>query len=144
MSRKLWRKSRPSPSAEGWTLIELIMTIVLAGILSIPVSYFIVSSIENKVYVEDTTTALQLARWIMEDSYREALTDAGYLALASRTYNNYFNTGLDVVRTVTYVAGSQFSTYSAKEVSVRVTRSGDSQVLTEFITYITRDIQYGV
>jgi len=58
----------------GFTLIELIMTIVLVGIVSIPLSLLIAQHITSAAYSKDTTLAFNLARWDMEQvNYRDTV-----------------------------------------------------------------------
>ncbi|MEI6631589.1 MAG: type II secretion system protein, partial [bacterium] len=103
----------------GFTLIELIMTIVLVGIVSIPLSLLIAQHVTSTAYSKDTTSAFNLARWDMEQ-----VNNTAYTSIVSASFSGYQGYSYDLTRTVAFVAGSGVSAESLKRITVTVTRSG--------------------
>ena len=126
---------------KGFTLIELVMTIIVVSIVAVPISLFISQHIEGLFQSKETLLALNLARFEMEK-----VNNLTYNNITIGTFNfpNYQGYNLDVTRTVTYQAGSGISVESLKKIVVDVKRPSDSKILASFTTYIAKNITYGV
>lgn len=122
---------------EGFTLIELVMTIVVLGIVSLPLSLLLGRHIQSVFISEDYTTALNLARFEMEK-----VNNMTYNSIASRNFPNYRGYSYDLTRTVTYAQGSDSSAERLKRIIVEVRKSGGPEILTSMVTYIARNIIY--
>ena len=123
---------------KGFTLIELIMTIVVVGIVAIPLSLLIASHVESATYSKDTTLAFNLARFEME-----GVNNTAYTSITDDSFSNYQGYSYDVDRAVDYVSGSDITPESLKEVTITVTRAGGGSVLATLVTYIARNVSYG-
>lgn len=123
----------------AFSLIELVMTIVVVGIISIPLALFVFENIESVFKSQDLTLALDLARFEIETVNN--LAYAGINNLASANYQGY---PYDVVRTVTYAYGTALTPESVKKIVVDVKKSGSSAVLVSLVTYIAKNISYGI
>jgi len=120
----------------GMTLIELIMTIVVVGIIAIPLSLLMYQHVTSVALSEDYTMAINLGRFEIETvkslDYTNIVND-------SSTYLGY-----NVNRTVTYAYGNGSSAESLKEIKVDVIKVGTTTVLVSFVTYVARNVSYGV
>ncbi len=123
----------------GFTLIELIMTIVIIGVIAIPLSLTIFAQVESAFYSQDLTIALNLGRLEMEGVYASPYTN-----IVSATFGNYQGYGYDVARVVTYAQGDGSSAESLKKIEVTVSRAGSTDVLVSFSTYIAKNVSYGL
>ena len=124
---------------QGFTLIEMIMTIVIVGIVSIPLSLMIFQQVQATFYAEDMATALNLGRYEME-----RVDNLPFNSVSSATMNNYLGFGYDVVRTVSFVSGGALTTEAMKKVIVEVKKTGTAEVVITLSTYVTKNILYGV
>ena len=124
--------------SKGFTLFELVMTIVVVGITSIPLSLMLSQQLSSLVQSGDYTAAHQLVRLEMEKAI-----NTNYTTLASANYSNYQGYNYDVVRTVSYVQGSDISSESLKKVIVDVKKAGSATVLASLSTYIAKNMSYG-
>lgn len=124
----------------SFTLIELIITIVLMGILMIPLGIMSMEYMRGIVYVRDLGTAEGLGKIetakINNLSYSDATLADGY----DNTITNYEGYPYDLRRTVNYVAGWN---NNLKQVQVRVYPSGNTTAfLANLITYIA-NVNFG-
>jgi prepilin-type N-terminal cleavage/methylation domain-containing protein len=138
------RSTRSSPEKRhchkrGFTLIELVMTIVVAGIIAIPLSLTISQYIKSVFKAQDYTMAVNLAR-----AEIERVNKMPYTSMVTASFTNYQGYPYNVTRTVTYIAGSSGSTNSLKQIVVSVTKSGSAEVLANFTTYFARNVSYGL
>lgn len=123
----------------GFTLIELVMTIVVAGVIAIPLSLTISQYIKSVFKAQDYTMAANLAR-----AEIERVNKMTYTSMVTASFTNYQGYPYNVARTVTYIAGSSGSTNSLKQIVVSVTKSGSAEVLANFTTYFARNVSYGL
>jgi prepilin-type N-terminal cleavage/methylation domain-containing protein len=130
---KLFRKKR------SFTLIELIMTIVVVGIIALPISITLAKHVQSVAVSQDYTTALNLARLDMEQ-----VLNTAYASISSASFSNYQGYAYNLSRTVTYAQGSSGTTESLKLVSISVTRSDSATVLVNLKTYIAKNITLGL
>ncbi len=133
---KLIPRLRPKA---GFTLVELIMTIVVVGIVSVPISLFIARNIESVFYCEDLTTALNLAKFEMEK-----INNLTYINIINASFPNYEGYNYNLTRSVTYAQGSGTTPESLKKITVTVTKAGSASVLTSLVTYIANNVTYGL
>lgn len=133
---KLIPRLRPKA---GLTLVELIMTIVVVGIVAVPISLFISRNTESVFYCEDLTIALNLAKFEME-----RVNNLTYANIISDSFPNYQGYNYNVTRSVTYVQGSGATPESLKKITVSVTKTGSASVLVSLVTYIAKNVSYGL
>ena len=122
----------------GFTLIERIMTIVVVAIVCIPLSLLLSQHIRSLFQSEALTTARQLARFEMEK-----VNNMGYTSINSDS-SVYAGYDYDVTRTVTYRYGSEGSDESLKKITVEVNKSGSAEVLVSLVTYLAKNVSYGL
>jgi prepilin-type N-terminal cleavage/methylation domain-containing protein len=125
-------------SVSGFTLIELIMTIIVVGLVSIPLSLLIAEQVESAVYSKDSALAFNLARFEIEK-----MNNTAYASISSASFSNYQGYSYDVNRTVSYVNGDAGTAESTKKITVIVTRAGGGDTLATLITYVTKNVSYG-
>lgn len=123
----------------GFTLIELIMTIVVLGIVAVPFSLLLYEHVEAVFLSQDDIMALHLARYDIERMNKTAFD-----SIATATNSNYLGYPYTVTRTVTYAYGNSGSTEALKKIVVAVTKSGQSAVLASLTTYVVKNVQFGL
>ena len=124
---------------QGFTLIELILTIVVVSICAIPLSLLVSQHVTSLFQSQDYTMAVNLARFEMEK-----VNNMSYANIVSGSFLNYRGYPYDVTRTVSYAQGNGSTAESLKKIQVDVKKAGSSTVLVTFLTYIVRNIIYGV
>ncbi len=129
-------KSRPD---SGFSLIELIMTIVVMSIVSVPLSLLIGAHLESVFVSEDEAMAQNLARFEMEK-----VNNMNYANVTSANSSNYQGYQYDLARTVTYVQGNGASAESLKKITVDVTKSNGTKVIAGLTTYLAKNVAYGI
>jgi len=122
-------------TVNAFTLIELVMTIVVVGIISVPVSLLIGSHLDSALASVDYTKASNLARLEMEKVNNMAYANLNSL---NSTYGDY-----DIIRTVVYAQGGAATAESLKEISVEVMRTGSLDTLVQLKTYRCKNVSYG-
>ena len=130
---KLSRKNR------GFTLIELIMTIVVVGIVALPISLTLGKQVQSVFVSRDYTMALHLARFKMETIFNTA-----YASITSATDSSYQGYAYNVTTTVSYAFGTSLTTESVKLVTVSVTKTGSATVLVTLNNYIVKNVTWGL
>jgi len=126
---------------KGFTLIELVMTMVVIGIVSVPLSYLITSHLEGVFLLEDDTMAQNLARFELEkvNNMAYATINAGTV-----TVSNYQGYAYDVSTTVSFVQGNAGSAESLKKIQVDVKESGSAKVNASLTTYLAKGVDHGI
>ncbi len=124
----------------AFTLIETIMAIVLLGIIAVTVGVFITQQMQAVVWSKQYATALNLARLEMETVYNIPV----YNNITSLTTNNYDSYGFDLIRTVSYIFGTDLTPQGLKQVIVEVRLSGSANSLVTLKTYIARGMSIGL
>ena len=133
-------KSKEKSSRSGFTLIELIMTIVIIGIVALPLSLLLVRHIESTFRSSDSVMALNLARFEME---RVSLMS--YSNVVTAALPNYQGYNYNVARTVTEVITSPPFGPARKTIRVDVRKTGSSAVLVSLVTYRAKNnVGYGL
>jgi len=124
---------------KSFTLVEFVMTIVVVAIIAIPLSLLVQEHLNSLLRSEDYTVAVNLARFEMEN-----VKNLNYASIVSGSFPNYQGYSFDVIRTVTFAQGDGLSPESLKLVQVDVRRSGSVTVLFSLMTYIARNVSYGL
>jgi len=127
-----WRKA-------GLTLIELIMTILVIGIIALPISITLSKHVQSVFISQDYTTALNLARLDMEE-----VINTDYASIASASLSNYKGYDYDLSRTVIYAQGGAGTAESLKLVTISVSRAGSPTDLVTLKTYIVKNVTIGL
>jgi len=123
----------------SFTTIEIIMVIVILGIIASVSGIFVSEDVMSLTRRNAYTSALNLGR--MEIEKVENLLYANIISL---TTNNYLGYPFDVVRGVTYVFGNDTSAESLKQVTVEVRNNGSATDLIRLVTYIAKNISFGL
>ena len=124
------------PKKGAFTLIELIMTIVVVGIVALPISITLAKHVQSVFVSQDYTVALNLARFEMEH-----MLNTAYASVASATTNNYLGYTYNVTTTVTEtVSGVQ----AYKIITVSVTKAGNVTVLVTLKNYMVKNVTWGL
>jgi prepilin-type N-terminal cleavage/methylation domain-containing protein len=124
---------------KGFTLIELVMTIMVVGIMAVPLSLLVSQHTQSVFQSADFTAALNLARAEMEK-----VNNTAYANIVSASFPNYQGYNYDLNRTVAYVQGSAATAESLKQVTVSVTEHADAAVLLSLVTYVVKNVSYGL
>ena len=111
------------------------MTIVVVGVIVLPLSISIFSQAQGTVTSGVYTTALNLARFEMEK-----VNNLPYANIVTASFSNYQGYAYDVTRTVAYAQGNAGSTESLKQITVSVTQTGSATVLDSLTTYIAKNV----
>lgn len=115
------------------------MTIVGVGIVSIPLSLLVSAHIRSVFNSADNTLARELARFEIEK-----VNNTSYASISSANTSDYEGYAFDIVRTVTYVQGNSGSAESLKKIVVDVKKSGSAAILVSLMTYIAKNVSYGL
>jgi prepilin-type N-terminal cleavage/methylation domain-containing protein len=139
------RLQMPFPKAKGFfhyrsfTLIELIMTMVVMGVVAVPLSLLLSQHTQSVFQSADYTTALNLARLEMEK-----VNNTAYASINSASYTNYSGYDYDLTRTFIYAYGTAMSAQSVKKILVSVTKHGSATELFSLVTYIAKNVNFGL
>lgn len=123
----------------GFTLVELIMTIVVVSIVAVPLSLLISQHLESVVQSRDYTSAVNLARFEMEK-----VNNLSYNNVVSASFSPYPGYHYDVTRTVTYAQGGALTAESLKKIVVEVRPADGTDVLISLVTYLAKNVTYGI
>lgn len=115
------------------------MTIVVMSIVSVPLSLLIGAHLESVFVSEDEAMAQNLARFEMEK-----VNNMNYTNVTSANFSNYQGYQYDLVRTVSYVQGNGATAESLKKITVDVTKSNGTRVIAGLITYLAKNVVYGI
>ena len=135
----MMRFSKLSRKNRGFTLIELIMTIVVVGIVALPISLTLGKQVQSVFVSRDYTMALHLARFKMETIFNTA-----YASITSATDSSYQGYTYNVTTTVSYAFGTSLTAESVKLVTVSVTKTGSATVLVTLNNYIVKNVTWGL
>jgi type II secretory pathway pseudopilin PulG len=122
---------------KGFILIELIMTIVVVGLIAFPLSLSLTEQVQGVRQSGDYTAALNLARFEMEK-----VNNLNYDSIIGADFSNYQGYTYDISRAVTvlYTQGNE----ELKQITVDVKKAGSATVLVSLVTYIAKNITYGL
>jgi len=127
------------PKKNGFTLIELVMTIVVTSIIAIPLSLLLMQHIQSTFLSEDYTMAVELGRYDMEQVNKIPPIGLNWANIVSANYSLY---NYDIIRTVTVIANTPPE--RLKKIQVDVRKTGSATVIVTFITYIAQNVNYGL
>ena len=123
---------------KAFTLIELIMTIIVVGIVALPISITLSKHIQSVLVSQDYTVALNLARLEMEHLLNTAYASIIVGTTSSPGYSGY---AYDLTTVVTEtVSGAQ----AYKLISISVTRAGSATGLVNLKNYIVKNVTWGL
>lgn len=129
-SLKLSRKKK------SFTLVELIMTIVVVGIIALPISITLSRHIQSVFISQDYTVALNLARFEMEK-----VVNTAYASITGASFSNYQGYAYDLTTSVSEtVSGSE----AYKLITISVTKAGSATVLVTLKTYVVKNVTWGL
>jgi len=123
---------------KAFTLVELVMTMIVLGIISVPLSLMLSQQINSVFVSEDYITALNLARLELERA-----NNANYTNLISGSNSSYEGYSYDMVRNVTYANGTVATAESLKKISVDIKKSGSAAALVNLVTYRAKNVNFG-
>ena len=136
-------------SRRALTLVEVILTIVLASILGIPTGLLIAEHLNIGIRSRDSVLATQLARNEMErldapnDFFASTLTPGSPVIIT-----NYQGFPYTMTRSVVCLAGdcasAVTSTFGVKQVTVTITKPDTGATLARLITYRTKHVAFGM
>ncbi len=132
----------------GLTLVELVLTISLVGILGIPTGLVISQYLRIGLASEDQNLAIHLARAEMErlDSLNDFFASPD-LDLGATTIPNYQGSRYTLTRVVSCDAGdcidSGINVQGIMRIEITVTRSDSTEPLARLISYRTKHVQFG-
>lgn len=125
---------------KGFTLIELILTIVVVGVIAVPLALVVGEHVVNLFYSEDVTITRELARFEMEK-----VNNLDYNNITDNNISDYEGYSYDVSRKVIYEEGGSGTDESLKRVTVKVFKAGTDQSvdspLVICITFIAKNIE---
>lgn len=124
---------------KAFTLVETVMAIVLLAIIAVTIGIFITQQMQSVVWSKQYAIALNLARLEME-----TVNNLTFASISSLNTNNYDSYGFDVIRTVTFAAGTSLTAESLKLVVIEVRLSGSATTLVTLKTYIAKNISIGL
>ena len=124
---------------KGFTLIELIMTIVVLGLIMIPLGFMSMEYVRSIVYSRDLGIAEGLARVEMSKINNLAYDNNTLEDGDDDTTSSYEGYHLDLNRKVDYVPDTD---YGLKKVEVSVYESGTTTQLVKVVSYIA-DVSFG-
>ncbi len=144
-----------SPPDIGLTLVELVITISLAAIISIPVGLLLSEHLSGVMRSRDVTVAMNLARYEVErlESLNNFChTDLTVNSPAGTTINPYQGYPYGLTRIVWCQTGDCTSNCASppsnaangvKRIEIRVTKSGSTAILASLVTYRTKFVLFG-
>lgn len=136
-------------TVRGLTLIELVLTIALAGILAVPTGLLLTEHLREAMSSRDSTFALQLARAEVErlESFNNFFKSPE-LNIGSTLMPNYQGYPYDVTRAVTCQVGNCVSaalnSQGVKRIDIVVTQAGSLQPQARLISYRTKHVSFGL
>ncbi len=127
----------------GYTLVELIITIVIASIIITSVAMGYRQIVEAIVRSGEFSKAINLSERefsiINSLPYNDSTLANGY----DNTTTNYANSGYDLRRRVNYVKGNDSMPQSLKRIIVDVYKPSNPNPILEVATYRANNVTYG-
>lgn len=152
----------------GWTLVELVITISLAGILGVPVGILLSRHLGSAIQARDASVAMSLARAEMErldslangadpDTVNFCTTDLALGTVGPTPVTGYPQYSLTRIVSCQTPSSNcacscsgQCGTGSpttarndVKHIEVRITKSGSTDQLATLVTYRTKYVLFG-
>lgn len=123
--------------AKGFTLIELIMTVVVVGIVAIPISVTLSKHIQSVFDSQDITMSNNLARFDLEQ-----MNNTAYASIASAVVPSYQGYAYTLTRAVSFVNGTALTAESTVKITSQITKTGSATVLAGLTAYISKNVRY--
>ena len=138
----------------GLTLVELVITISLSGIIGVPVGILLSEQLRAALRARDSVVAMNLARYEMEqlDSFNNFChTNLTVNSPAGTTIDPYQSTPYALTRIVWCQTGDCASNCGSpldanngiKRIEIQVRHSGSSEVLALLVSYRTKYVLFG-
>ncbi|MFA5097014.1 MAG: prepilin-type N-terminal cleavage/methylation domain-containing protein [Candidatus Margulisiibacteriota bacterium] len=128
---------------KGFTLIELILSVVVAGMILLSFAASYRQMIAGLIYDSDLSKAIALSQLefsiINSISYTDPSLSNGYNALTS----NYKGSGYDMRRQVSYDLGTDATAQSLKRITITVYRGGSASPILSTVTLRAKNVSYG-
>jgi prepilin-type N-terminal cleavage/methylation domain-containing protein len=128
----------------AYTLIEIIISIVILGIVIVPIAAGYQQITVGLSRSADLTKAVRLSELefsiINTISYTDLTLSDGYNNLTA----NYQNSGYDLRRQVAYEAGSDVTAQSLKGITVTVYKGGGATPIITTKTLRAKNVSYGL
>jgi hypothetical protein len=112
------------------------MTIVVVGIVALPISITLAKHVQSVFLSQDMTMAINLARFDLEQ-----MNNTAYASIAAATFTTYQGYSYYLDRAVSLVNPLVIGE-STKKVTVRVKKSVSSPELVKLVTYISNNVRY--
>lgn len=125
--------------SRGVTLVELVVTIVVVGIVAVPLSLTLSQHIRSAFQAQDAASSRNIGRFELE-----RILNTPYANIASASFSNYSGYGYDVISTVSYLQGNNGSAESLKKIVVDVRKAGEPTVFATLVTYVAKNVNYGL
>jgi len=123
----------------GFTLIELIMTMILIGVIMVPLGLMCNEYIHSIIFSRDAGVAEALAKLEMAKINNLSYSDATLVDGYDNTASNYEGYNIDLRREIDYVAGSS---NNLKKAVLTLYEGGTSSELAQVASYIA-DVSFG-
>lgn len=125
----------------GFTLIEIIVTIVLLAVIAVTVGLFTMAQMQAVARSGEYTIAFNLARLELE-----TVNNLAYASVLTTTTPNYKSYPYDVIRTVECTLGPDCDALSEsfKKITIQVRKSGSSEDSAKIVTYIAKNVTFGL
>lgn len=115
------------------------MTIVVVGIIALPISIMLAKHVQSVFDSQDRTSALNLARFKMEE-----VLNTPYASIAiGTTSSNYSGYAYNVITTVSETKPKPNSNEGLKLVTVSVAKPDSATPLVTIRTYIVKNVTWG-
>ena len=127
----------------GFTLIELIVSIVIAGIILISFAASYRQIISGLIYDSELSKAIGLSQLEFSIANSISYTDPTLAGGYNNLSVNYQGSGYDVRRQVSYDFGSDVTTQSLKRITITVYRTGSAAEIMKTATLRAKNVTYG-
>jgi len=127
---------------KGFTLIELIMSIVIMGIVVVTVALAYGQIINSMVRSTDISKAVNLSELEFSIVNSISYTDASLANGTNTLAANYQSSGYDLRRQVSYDFGTDATPQSLKRITVTVYRTGSSTPLISTTTLRAKNVNW--
>ena len=117
------------------------MTIVVVGIVALPISITLAKHVQSVFVSQDYTSALNLARLEMEKVLNTAYASIAIGVTSSPSYQGY---AYDLTKTVSYLLGAAPPALGLKQVIISLTKAGSATTLVTLKTYVVSNVTWGL
>ncbi|MFH1762442.1 MAG: prepilin-type N-terminal cleavage/methylation domain-containing protein, partial [bacterium] len=128
---------------KGFTLIELIISIVLMGIIISTIALTYNQLLKGIVKNIQISKAIGLSKTEISIVNNTAYDDPALANGYNNTITDYLGSGYDLNRSVSYVSGNDASAESLKKVTVKVFPAGSTSALISSNIYLAKNVTIG-